>query len=183
MGCRPRSPSEPCPDNSGQPMTHVWMRCSRGTPSGGEPRSRLADHAEIEDARSVPSRSDLPWPGVLPVSSSIEPSLCEVILWCSDRTSEIRCPSRACNGKTSQTSSPGTVVRIGRSGPRYSLGASGLQSYVSSLARPAPHPEQDHRRIGRRVAGRGARPRSRSVRPSPPSASVPAQELAAVQRT
>jgi hypothetical protein len=38
----------------------------------------------------------------------------------------------ACSGMYSQISIPGTLVRIGLSGPRYSLGASGFMSYVSS---------------------------------------------------
>src|SRR4051812_10667980 len=76
--------------------------------------------------------------GVLPVSSSIDASLCADIVWCSDRMSETLSSSPAWSGKSSHTSRPGTLVAIGRNGPRYSVGASGLRSYVSSWLGP-PH--------------------------------------------
>ena len=77
--------------------------------------------------------------GVLPVSISIEPSLCDDISWWTRANERCTCP-RCCasRGKISQISRPGTFVAIGRNGPRYSLGAFGLGSKVSSWLGP-PH--------------------------------------------
>src|SRR5579871_5352680 len=49
----------------------------------------------------------------------------------------------ACKGSSSQTSSPGTFVRIGLKSPRYSTGASGFMSYVSMCGGPPGN----HRKI------------------------------------
>ena len=70
--------------------------------------------------------------GVLPVSTSIEPSLWEDMVWCRERTRVSRRACAARRGKISQISIPGTAVRVGRKGPRYSLGAFGLGSKVSN---------------------------------------------------
>ena len=51
-----------------------------------------------------------------------------LIVWCSDRIRASLSPSLAWSGKSSQRSRPGTVDGMGRNGPRYSLGASGLGS-------------------------------------------------------
>src|SRR6516165_11875982 len=76
--------------------------------------------------------------GVFPVKSSIDPSLWADISWCSERTSEYLSACRARSGKSSQISIPATLVWMGEKGPRYSLGASGFMSQVSSWLGP-PH--------------------------------------------
>ena len=108
-----------------------------GRPSGRSPRTLLATMPKSgcsERAVEVGSGTA----GVLPVSTSMEPSLWEDMVWCSERTSARRWPSPAWRGNSSQTSMPGTLVGIGRNGPRYSAGAFGLGSNVSNWLGP-PH--------------------------------------------
>src|SRR5207249_607504 len=65
------------------------------------------------------------------------------------------------------------VVRIGRNGPRYSLGASGLRSKVSSWLGP-PHIQKRITEVGGGVAAPRAATTSASV--SPPSARLPTRK-------
>ena len=112
--------------------------------------------------------------GVFPVSTSMEPSLCEAIVWDSDRTSENRRAVRACRGSSSQTSMPGTVVRMGLKGPRYSAGAAGLRSYVSRWLGP-PHIQNKMTDVSAGTAASTARTVSRPGRVNPPQLSSPAR--------
>ena len=56
---------------------------------------------------------------------------CEPSLPTTSRRRAILSINRACRGRSSQISMPGTLVRIGRNSPRYSFGASGFGSYMS----------------------------------------------------
>src|SRR5262245_16982344 len=76
--------------------------------------------------------------GVLPVSNSIDPSLCDDIVWCNERTIASLSAHLANSGNSSQTSIPGTADLIGPNGPRISAGASGFGSNVSNWLGP-PH--------------------------------------------
>src|SRR5437763_1314736 len=76
--------------------------------------------------------------GVLPVSTSIEPSLWDDMVWCSERTIASFLAICACLGNISQKSIPGTAVRMALNGPRYSFGALGFGSQVSNWLGP-PH--------------------------------------------
>ena len=126
-----------------------------GRPSGRSPRSLLATMPKSgcsDFAVEVGSATA----GVLPVSTSIEPSLCDDIVWCSDRTTARRLATplglereqladvHARHGGADRAERPAVLGRGVR------LGVVGLE-----LARPAPHPEQDDRRV-RRGAGAGA---------------------------
>src|SRR5688500_3065007 len=64
--------------------------------------------------------------GVLPVRSSIDPSLWADISWWIERISEYRCACRERSGNSSQISIPETFVLMGENGPRYSVGALGF---------------------------------------------------------
>jgi len=66
--------------------------------------------------------------GVLPVSTSMPPSVWLLIAWCSDRISANFFASLACRGNNSQMLMPGTVVAIGLKRLRYSLGAAAFKS-------------------------------------------------------
>src|SRR3954464_2261474 len=143
-----------------------------GSPSGRRPRSRLATipKSGCSDLAVEVGSGTI---GVLPVSSSIDPSLCDDIVWCSDRTTARRFAILACRGNSSQTSRPGTAVRIGRNGPRYSAGASGLGSQVSNWLGP-PH-IQNRKTVVSADGPAWARAASTSDRGRPPSASDPAR--------
>lgn len=97
------------PDEAGE---RVFVRVERPAPL-------RADRLE----RTLEGRT-----GVLPVRTSIEPSLWADIVWCSERIRAILSPSPAWSGKSSQRSMPGTGDGMGRKGPRYASGASGLGS-------------------------------------------------------
>src|SRR5262245_20190629 len=110
--------------------------------------------------------------GVFPVSTSMLPSLCDDISWCSERTIENLSAICAWSGMYSQISMPGTLVRMGLSGPRYSCGASGFMSYVSSWLGP-PHIQKRMTEVLREVSAARARARNTSARLTPPKASMP----------
>ena len=75
-------------------------------------------------------------PMSLVVSMRWPPAKWSPVSWCSERTIEKRLVMRACLGKSSVTSKPGTRVRIGFQMPRYSAGASGFMSYMSMWPGP-----------------------------------------------
>src|SRR4051794_33981760 len=120
-----------------------------GRPSGRSPRHLLATMPRSgcsDFAVEVGSAAV----GVLPVSTSMEPSLCDDIVWCKDRTTASLSAIRACIGKSSQKAIPGTAVLIGRNGPRISAGASGLGSNVSNWLGP-PHIQNRMTDVGREI--------------------------------
>ena len=138
----------------------LGMPTYRGMPSGRTPRNRLATMPKSGCSdRAVEVGSGRT--GVLPVSTSIEPSLCADIVWCSDRIRAILSPSPAWSGKSSQTSRPGTGRRDGAEGAAILVGGVGLGVVGLELARAAPHPEEDDRGVG--VGPTGGRPRGEQV--------------------
>src|SRR5436190_6058927 len=71
-------------------------------------------------------------------------------------------------------SMPGTVVWIGRNGPRYSVGASGLGSKVSNWLGP-PHIQNRMTAVWGSDRSAAARAASTSARLMPPRARTPAR--------
>ena len=67
-----------------------------------------------------------------PVKMRCAVERCAGSSWLIDRTIESRCACRASSGKCSLIEMPGTLVAIGRNGPRMPSGASGFRSQVSS---------------------------------------------------
>ena len=85
-----------------------------------------------------PAASELGVGARWPVSRRCAVERCAASSWFIDRTIASRCACWASSGKCSLIEIPGTLVAIGRNGPRISSGASGLGSQVSSWLGP-PH--------------------------------------------
>ena len=86
-----------------------------------------------------------------------------------ERKLSARCAS---SGRYSQISIPGTFVRMGERGPRYSLGASGFMSNVSSWLGP-PHIQNRITAVSRELVPASARHANNSASVKPPRAMVP----------